>query len=188
MEALLATSHTVINNFIRKGFYLLGYGCYAAVFESKTDPNLVYKVGAQVTDPFLAYIKNTPLQGNPHFPRVYSCDVFDSWYLVTMERLDPIPDHKLLVPADIRSIVDGEQKPLKCIQDNKSLQAIAAEIRAMAEWMDVKVDLHQGNIMMRGTVPVITDPLCDKNIYSEWALENWFGQKDKEQRNASWSY
>lgn len=184
----MSAAHTVINNFMRKGFNLLGHGCYAAVFESNTDPNLVYKVGAVSSDPFLVYIQAAGLKDNPHFPKIYEIMEYDNWYLVKMERLEPIPYHKTFLSSEIRSIVKEKTDALVHLAPTPELQAVAAHIRKLSDDLDVKIDLHQGNIMMRGLVPVITDPLCHHDIESEWALENWFGQKNKKQRNASWSY
>ncbi len=184
----MATAHTVINNFTRKGFNMLGHGCYAAVFESNTDPNLVYKGGTRSSDPFLAYIQEPTLARNIHFPRIYDIVINKDWYLVKMERLEPLPSHKLEMSDEISSVVRGENNTLRYLEPTDDLYSLAHQIRELADRLDVKLDLHQGNIMMRGLTPVITDPLCDFNIYSEWALENWFGQKNKEQRNASWSY
>ena len=188
MEISMATAHTVINNFTRKGFRMLGNGCYAAVFDSNVDPNLVYKIGVRISDPFLSYIKQDELRANPHFPRIYDIMEGDNWYLVKMERLEPIPSHKPFLSNEIQSLVEEEGDALVHLNPTKELVSIAKHIRTLAESLNVKVDLHAGNIMMRGTTPVITDPLCDYNIYSEWELENWFGQKNKGQRNASWSY
>jgi hypothetical protein len=188
MEIDMATAHTVINNFIRKGFNMLGNGCYAAVFDSNVDPNLVYKIGVRTSDPFLDYIQQSSLQANPHFPRIYDIACGDNWYLVKMERLEPIPSHKTFLSNEIRSLVEDEGDALVHLTPTPDLMAIAAQIRNLAEALDVKVDLHQGNIMMRGNTPVITDPLCDHDIESAWELENWFGKKSKGQRNASWSY
>jgi len=189
MENSMATAHTVINNYTRKGFKMLGHGCYAAVFESNTDPNLVYKVGARVTDPFLAYIQEPSLINNPHFPRIYEIFTDETWYLVKMERLEPTPSHKIEMSSELSSVVRGTSNTLQHLKPSHELYSIAHQIRELADRLDAKLDLHQGNVMMRGTTPVITDPLCDHNIYSEWALENWFGQqRNKEQRNASWSY
>lgn len=184
----MATAHTVINNFTRKGFKMLGHGCYAAVFDSNVDPNLVYKVGIKLTDPFLSYIQEPSLANNPHFPRVYDIHVGDGWYLVKMERLEPLPSHKLEVSSDISSVVSDDSYTLKYLAPSHELFSIAHQIRALADSLDVKLDLHPGNIMMRGMVPVITDPLCDHNIYSEWDLEGWFGQKNKGSQCPSWAY
>lgn len=184
----MATAHTIINNFSKKGFKMLGYGCYAAVFDSNVDPNLVYKIGVRASDPFLAYIKQDKLKTNPHFPRIYDILEEDSWYMVKMERLEPIPSHKALLSKDIRSLVEEDGDTLSLLTPTHDLMAIAHHIKTLAESLEVKVDLHAGNIMMRGTTPVITDPLCDYDIYSEWALESWFGQKKRSQRNASWSH
>ena len=184
----MATAHTVINNFTRKGFRMLGHGCYAAVFDSNVDPNLVYKVGVRTSDPFLNYIQDPSLVNNPHFPRVYDIHVGEDWYLVKMERLDPLPDYKLVVSNEISSVVSDDSYTLKYLAPSHELFSIAHQIREMAERLDVKIDLHPGNVMMRGVTPVITDPLCDHNIYSEWELENWFGQKNKKSSYPDWAY
>ena len=180
MENDMATAHTVISNFKRKGFNLLGHGCYAAVFDSNVDPNLVYKIGVRSSDPFIDYISDVALQNNPHFPRIYDIMVQDDWYLVQMERLEPIPSHKTFLSNEIRSLVKEDGDTLVHLKLSTELLSITDRIRELAEALDVKVDLHPGNIMMRGVTPVITGPLCDHDIYSEWALENWMHQKYNE--------
>ena len=99
----------------------------------------------------------------------------DNWYMVKMERLEPIPSHKPFLSNEIRSLVEEEGDVLVHLTPTHELMSIAHHIRTLAESLKVKVDLHAGNIMMRGTTPVITDPLCDYDIDSEWELESWFG-------------
>lgn len=183
----MATAHTVINNFIKKGFNMLGSGCYAAVFESNTDPNLVYKVGVRTSDPFLSYIKDQSLTNNPHFPRIHKLFVYDTWYMAEMERLEPVPSHKVYLSKEIRSLVSEKLDQVKELKLTAELRMLTDRIRNLAEQLDCKIDLHQGNIMMRGLTPVITDPLCDNDIYTEWDLENWLGKNKNYQRNASCS-
>lgn len=184
----MSAAHTVINNFMRKGFNLLGHGCYAAVFESNTDPNLVYKIGIMRADPFVDYIQTAVLENNPHFPRVHELKLYDNWYLAKMERLEPLPFHKGHLSSEVRSLVNQKEDKLVHLTPTPELQTVAARIRELADALDLKIDLHGGNIMMRGLVPVITDPLCHHDIESGWALENWFGQKNKDQRNTSWNF
>ena len=108
----MATAKSIMDNFIKKGFPLLGAGAYAAVFDSKVDPNLVYKIGSTLNDPFLAYLDlKEELAGNPHFPKIYSTyiDKENDWYMVKMEALTPIPDHKRPVVKEIRKLILGEE-------------------------------------------------------------------------------
>ncbi len=188
METNMTAAHTVIKNFTKKGFNMLGSGCYAAVFESNVDPNLVYKVGISTTDPFLSYIQDSSLADNLHFPRIYDIAYLNGGYLVKMERLEPIPSHKVEMSKELRSVVHDDIHTLKHLKASNELSRIATRIRELADSLDVKLDLHEGNIMMRGVTPVITDPLCDHNIYSEWSLDTWLGQKNMCKSSYAYSY
>jgi hypothetical protein len=165
----MATGITVIKSFMRKGFRLIGDGCYAAVFESNCDPNLVYKVGNNASDPYLAYIQANI--NSPHFPRVHSVfiDYDNNYYIVTMERLEEIPDHKRTsVPSNIRTQFTRESAV------DPDMQSLVERVEALlSSCTDFKLDLHSGNIMMRGVVPVVTDPLAHDEIPEESDLSCW---------------
>lgn len=157
----------VIKNFVRKGFRMAGSGCYAAVFESNSDPNLVYKIGITCTDPYLKYIQSNI--SSPYFPRIYSShiDTVHDYYIIQMEHLDKLPDHKLTLAKTMREqFVEG------CSDSN--LRSIVDCVQALLEADEtLTLDLHEGNIMMRGLVPVITDPVANYEISEDLDLDNW---------------
>lgn len=183
----MSTAKNVINNFMSKGFTLLGHGCYAAVFDSNSDPNLVYKVGVTTSDPFLDYIKlKKDFLENPHFPKIYSTyiDMSNDWYLVTMEKLETVPSHKIGISNEISTLInDSSAITSITIKKTKELVSLTAQINKLVNSIpDIRLDIHQGNVMMRGVTPVITDPLCGLDINSGWELESWFAQKNKVSR------
>ncbi len=170
----MSTAFTVVRSFERKGFKFLGCGYYAAVFESNVDPNLVYKIGRTLSDPFLEYATNSALKQNPHYPRIYDLytDVDNDWYLVKMEALVPLPEHKYSFATKVSSfareeIIDTDISP--------EMNQLIDEIKRMSKLDDsVNIDLDRGNIMMRGVTPVITDPLAEYYLETELDMEQWY--------------
>ena len=157
----------VIKNFVRKGFRMVGSGCYAAVFESSSDPNVVYKIGITCTDPYLLYAQSA--LHSPYFPRIYSTyiDTVHDYYIISMERLDKLPDHKLTLAKTMR-----DQFVEDCNDSN--LRSIVDCVQALLEADEtLKLDLHEGNIMLRGLVPVVTDPIAHEEITEESDLSIW---------------
>jgi hypothetical protein len=165
----MTTGTQVIKNFMKRGFKLLGDGCYAAVFESNTDPNIVYKVGNNAQDPYLEYI-NAHIDSE-YFPKVHKAyiDYDNSYYVVIMERLEPLPDHKRkAVEHTFSEQFEGNQ------QVPPDMQVIVDHINKLLEGCnDLKLDLHAGNIMLRGLTPVITDPVCHDEIDDYYDLSIW---------------
>lgn len=169
------TGHEVIQEFIDQGFELLGSGCYAAVFASKTDPNIVYKVGVNVEDPFLGYIGLNLAGLNEHFPKIHRLCIMDDYYIAVMEALTPLPVHKYTISESIRKEVKYPAGEVTA-----AMAELICEIKKLAESNGHKIDLHNGNIMLRNLTPVITDPLCDTEISSEWSLEGWLTSRSYE--------
>jgi hypothetical protein len=168
----MATGLRVIKNFIKRGFRLLGDGCYAAVFESNTDPNLVYKIGNTVQDPYLDYI-NANI-ASKHFPRIHKTyiDYENNYYLVIMERLDPLPVHKRkTLTLDLLEQFTGD-KQTSCAM----LEVVEHVNKLLNEFGAIKLDLHSENIMMRGINPVITDPLSHDEIEDSYDLSIWMSK------------
>lgn len=171
----MSAAFTVVKNFMRKGFHLSGCGYYAAVFESQQDPNLVYKVGRTTYDPFLLYAAQTEFRSNPHFPRIYKLTVFDDWYIAQIEALTPVPEHKR---ALTKRISESAYKNELSMLESESLRQLISRIKQLVETnKDLQLDLHPGNIMMRGIVPVITDPISEYSLYTASDMESWFEQR-----------
>lgn len=174
----MSSAFTVVRNFIKQDFKLAGVGYYSAVFESNVDPNIVYKVGRTLKDPFLDYISMPRLKHNPHFPRVLSLhkDYDNYWYMATIEALTPIPEHKKTLAKTVRDSVHSLDK----VSLPEQLKQLLNEVVLFAENDDsVSIDLHSGNIMMRGNTLVITDPLAEHYLYTASDMENWFEQRKR---------
>jgi len=174
----MTTAKTVAKHFLDKGFRLLGSGCYAVVFDSKTDPNLVYKIGSTLSDPFLVYAKlQNKFVDNPHYPKIYSIyeDTEHDWYMVKMEALTKLPHHKYEVITRVKKFMrhyDG-------VVLTKPMEDLVNEISKLLEkHPEIQLDLHNENIMMRGTTPVITDPLSETDIPTNQDTQGWFLEEE----------
>lgn len=171
----------VIRSFQEKGFELLGNGYYAAVFASKENPNLVYKIGCSVSDPFIDYITRFPhLKNNPHFPIIHNLNISyeDNWYIAQMEELSPLPEHQYSVGRSISSFATyGKETPH--LPKDKSLKSILSELSRYVDTReDICMDLHNANLMRRGTTIVINDPFCHENMVNEdIQLAYWLGKE-----------
>lgn len=172
----MTTAFTVASNLINKGFRILGEGYYSAVYESNYDPNLVYKIGRTLDDPFLVYVSDTEIKNNIHFPKLYDLyiDNENDWYLAKMECLTPLPDHKKTVAQTIESYAKDQINSVALSNDMKYL---LERIYNISEQHDFKLDLHEGNIMMRGVTPVITDPLAEKDLYTHYDMSHWLSKR-----------
>lgn len=140
--------------------YVIGTGLYSSVL-SRPDLNYVVKIFYK--DPgyetYLTYM--TKYQNNPHVPKIRGkvMAVGRGFKVVRLERLESY------------SYKPDQQKSLEIIDDYVSKSKFHRErdkkdfpYQQMIPVLDdilkhTGLDLHTGNIMFRGSVPVITDPL-----------------------------
>jgi hypothetical protein len=154
------------NNLEDGGFkkYIIGTGLYSSVL-SRPDLNYVVKIFNN--DPgyetYLTYIMK--YQNNPHVPKLRGkvISVGPSFKVVRLERLEPY------------SYKPNQQKSLVMIDDyvdaytiygNKAKRHLSYQfpypemIPLLHDILQHSgLDMHSGNTMFRGDVPVITDPL-----------------------------
>lgn len=155
----------------------LGSGIFGSVYEHRYNTKMVLKLCGK-DDGYLAYLNAIRKhQGkNPHLPRIFwhKTIINDSMQrnIICMERLDsmsvdPIQNynqnqfcHK--VENILRHLDDGNTTghPYSAPPyDNDILSLAVCIMDAKNSHSNTQIDLHTGNIMYRGLVPVVTDPL-----------------------------
>lgn len=156
------------------GYELLGSGIYASVYAKKNE-NIVLKVGQHdaTDDPWIDYIEwMGTQQSNCHFPRVgkiwwHTDDKGKRFYVVAMERLTHHINAAQTICSKFQSLDNwvtsgGKVNELdRYLKDwrssNKDL--VSAFVKMRKKFPLYKLDMHPANILFRGNVPVITDPL-----------------------------
>jgi len=161
------------------GYKLLGSGLYANVY-AKPDDNYVLKLFSNDDEAYINFMYLTIGNPNPHFPKFKGkmMRVTDDYYAIRMERLTPLK----INTDDSRKLARNLSTYTKLIQQKAGRrQPDNEKIIAINEYMDeldeeqpgIKyacniignnlktetVDIHDENIMMRGNVLVITDPV-----------------------------
>ena len=143
--------------------YVIGTGLYSSVL-SRPDLNYVVKIFYR--DPgYEAYLKYmTKYQNNPHVPKMRGkvLSVGPRFKVVRLEKLTPIDK------------TDRRQKRLlwyiqDYLENNKhNRYMVSLDMPDILPVLDdimthtpSNIDLHDGNVMFRGSVPVITDPLSN---------------------------
>lgn len=146
----MTVAANIIKQFVTTKFEYLGAGFYACVFASK-NPNLVYKIGKTISDPFISYIKAFK-DYNKHVPKVYDLyeDKSNDWYFATMERLKENNDNKFVDDLKENNLLDYEI----------DMRGFLTELKDVALENKFILDLHSQNIMRRGDTLVITDPFA----------------------------
>jgi hypothetical protein len=181
----MSTVHKILKNALKNMNYV-GSGCYAAAFDSNKE---IVKIGADIFDPYLYYLREIKSLKNTHFPKFHSLyvDNYNEFYTVKLEKLYPLNDKQL---KDYEQLYDwavkGEDKPCWASEEleeavNKivdladviSLQP-SEDLEYEGQTGDCRLDLHEANVMSRsdGTL-VFTDPLSDAQMFDAPAIEEW---------------
>ena len=160
------------------GWKKIGSGVFARVYCNKEHPGVVMKV-AEEDKAYHLYAKwCMKNQDNPYVPKIFSHEKIelayeDEWQfkltITMMERLRPLRVAKGFKKLDAWEIKVGlgagwssgwdEAEALKKATDPHVRKLGKYFIRA-EERNEFRIDLHDGNVMMRGDTPVYTDPLC----------------------------
>ncbi len=148
------------------GFTKLGQGAFGAVYEKPGYP-WVFKLFANDAA-YLAWINYVAKnQSNEHVPKLKGKPfrINDKVFAVRMEKLSPMPgyDNPLLDNIAYGGITKDAKEKFKEL-GHPDLIPVMDAIYAMSHDLtkDWRVDMHGGNILMRGDTPVITDPLVDR--------------------------
>jgi hypothetical protein len=156
-----------------KGFRQLGSGAYAGVWEHPNHP-WVFKVFKN-DEAYMTYYKwCRSHQNNPNVPKIKGgvIKINDETYAIRMEKLSPIDKD---VYNDVDRAVGAFEWYVRGIKkgwDEETMERVRAEleeyreaypgiyeIMAMIFKSGYRLDLHFNNIMQRGDIPVITDPI-----------------------------
>jgi hypothetical protein len=166
----MEASKRLIRRLVDRGYSLLGSGCYSAVFEGKNKKQAI-KIGSTLADPWLIYAEQIQKLDNPLFPRIYSlhCFEYEDYYVAITERLQVLgedygPDSSWMNLA--REIRD-------CTSTEPLVRQAGQLLNSLLHTIDyARLDLHHGNIMLRGDQLVLNDPLAEEEIES--SFEAWF--------------
>jgi hypothetical protein len=164
-----------IDNIKNSGYseYYVGKGMYAGVFAKPGDP-FVIKIFKD--DPgyekFLSYALQH--QSNPHVPRIKGRPItFQKIYkIVRLERLrEMTKDTDWKIYEKIRDYTEEQydKSEEEMALNKQNLQKLYPQLVPLLDEIlyngyDYQVDMTEGNVMFRGSVPVITDP------YTAWDM------------------
>jgi hypothetical protein len=182
----MSTAHNIIKTLKHKGNTVIGVGCYSAVMSAKNQNNVI-KVGSDTADPCLDFYSHvvSKFNGNQHVPVVHSMYVDNNsdFYVLVMEKLDPIQvkdyDVCKLCKDYCESYITSDQFIIECenyldyIPNPSKLLEVLKKVKKLAEKLEVKIDMHTGNFMLRDGILVVTDPWSDHEIYDEYDLSLW---------------
>lgn len=153
------------------GFKLVGKGSFGAVYEKPGYPWL-FKLFTDDT-PYEKYIRWVIAhQNNPHVPKIKGglIKINDKTFVVRMEKLKPFNFmssnlnlstlSNILFNNDFNELSSNQKAWIKS-RFPQLPEVINAIEKIIASDYGIDVDIHSDNIMLRGDVPVITDPLYD---------------------------
>ena len=158
---------------IKNGWRCLGSGAFASAYGHK-DHDVVMKIGHIENNEayldFVAELQQAPRHEN--LPRIYgitrfvnsakvkSDDRVDEYFVVIMEKLDESRKYRHgedRKSKAFRKWYDGIKSKVWDRDDSDPLVALINRAKGRG---DHTTDMHYGNVMFRGDVPVITDPIC----------------------------
>jgi hypothetical protein len=155
------------------GFHKLGKGSYGLAFE-KTGYPWIFKIFT-TDDAYLNYVKySLANKSNPNVPRFKGglIKINDHTFAMRIEKLKPLEHRNYQTGSDIRilaSILSVLSTTIDEI-DEGNLEFIKETYPGVYKILShydnhfcFTFDIHGGNIMMRGNVPVIIDPIFDTN-------------------------
>jgi hypothetical protein len=152
------------------GFKKLGRGSFGLVFE-KSDYPWVFKIFT-TDSAYLSYVKwAIANQSNPNVPKFKGklIKVNNDTYAIRMEKLTEFKYSSYQIGHPMRRLHDlitayagvynVGKDDLKWLKN--TYPGICAIVSQYKKNPDFKFDMHAGNIMMRGNIPVIVDPIYD---------------------------
>ena len=160
----------LVSRLIKRNYKLLGSGCYSVVFETACKRRAI-KIGSTLSDPWVVYAESIKDSNNLHFPRIYSLyqNESEDYYVAVVERLHHVQD----LSADWKSFRDSVLN--NCPREPEQREALKVLNLLLSRMDYAKLDLHLDNIMMRGDIFVISDPLAEREIdsgFEAWVEEN----------------
>jgi hypothetical protein len=165
------------NNFYeyikQHGLHRVGTGNKADVYEKEGYPWL-FKVFSG--DPaYMSYYKYCRVnQGNPHVPRIKGGlrKISGNTYCVQIEKLNPLPGSGMKFVETLQNaalglvdddpfddeMADGYRRSIS--QISTKFPELMKLLRDLVAFRNYTFDLDESNVMMRGVMPVITDPFA----------------------------
>lgn len=180
-------------NALRKIFGAeLGSGAFGHVYDSSTKPNEVVKVFDPTEDGYFEYVsfifKHKLWERNPAFPKIIKIlHAGEHLAIVTMEKLRECPNNRIVKEQAVkmgnmfrwRLKLLGKSRAAKLAREafssryyptyqefcDSPLLALAYALRMIWRKWNGKfvMDIGERNILYRGNVPVVTDPLSSRN-------------------------
>lgn len=150
------------------GYERIGTGMYGAVYQKNEDQ--VVKTFTSMDHGYLAFIKMAKSSNNnPHFPKFYGnpIKITNDYYAIKQENLVQARRDYSVLRWYIRMTAIGE-KPTELGSDLSELFEIHPKLQEACDMIATTIatnrvlyqeDVHGGNIMMRGGVPVFVDPI-----------------------------
>jgi hypothetical protein len=124
-----------------EGADILGEGAYSLAVAHR-NPKKVIKITLSTVDGYHDYVefvksnkRRLPPQVSKHLPKLYGSTMHGEVRVTVVERLEPNDGYEQ----------SASYERLKTILNERRTEG-------------VRMDVHQGNVMMRGRVPVIIDP------------------------------
>jgi hypothetical protein len=150
----------------QRGWKILGTGYFASVFESPKVPGMVLKLMPRRDQGYMRFYSMAKRSDNPHFPvvsRLGVMNVPDPMYAVLLEKLEPKDYSRVdYIVSPMKDFFRGDidQLPNYISREYPELEKALAMARSLLRGnKGYNDDLHSSNIMWRGNVPVITDPI-----------------------------
>jgi hypothetical protein len=138
------------------GLKFLGSGCYAMVYAiDETRVLKIVKTSDSGYARFAAICKNNK---NPHLPKIIAEAVWGGKQIYILERLTAFSesehsDRGYAFMRALEACAHGGENPYLA-----PVEGSFAEVMKIMRDNNLANDIHDNNIMMRGDVPVITDP------------------------------
>jgi len=157
----------------KAGYQKLGHGLYANVWWRK-DKSYVLKLVSSNDRAYARYVRMCMSNPNPHFPKFRGSfmRVNDNYNAIRMEKLSPVVRTRDMydMVSVLESYIWHSAKllswPANLERDIQAMYVLEQTQPGITEACDliatlpkVKIDMHLGNIMMRGKTIVITDPV-----------------------------
>ena len=167
------------------GYEKLGFGIFSGVF-AKPGEKFVLKVNRR-PDCYLDFVKKLSRNMNPHLPRVGTIRIYNEgdsknkWYVIPLEKLEEITleDHisrydvlfvlsRALMLDPKHMYLSSEVRPLLPAPPEEIYDRLKDRFNKLDSALKFvednfynvcNIDLHEGNIMLRGDTIVITDPV-----------------------------
>lgn len=158
---------------IAAGYDVLGSGAFGRVFRKPGSPHVV-KLFSALDTSYLAFIALAQTHPSPHFPKFIGkvVRVTDDYYAVRTEPLTPYRGDSTLIDRYIRYRDAKWEDPqgLTAMQFDDAVEFMEEHptLRVACDLLkdhlltnpEFRTDLHNGNIMMRGSTMVLSDPVA----------------------------